>query len=330
MSSQNDIASKILKPLPSQSKGDTNMSTEIAPVNGDTNQLPEHLKLYYAQMGGQKLPTGLEDIGHNILPSYIKVVQKMARQELLDQFSVGDIIMVPENMLLGPVQRNDAGQALSESTRVPFTPLFGFDEYVVCNPATLSKSGQIPFIRERTRDPNSEIAQRAMSWEDGARQRPYPEKPNDPKLFIKYMQCLNFICVLHLEGLQDKPVQLSFTSTNFKNGRNFTSQIQMRGIPMYHCIFELYSKYQSDGSNDWYGMHVSNPTNFPAFVQSSDEAEKYLSLHKSLYDSFTNDLLRSNYGENEVISDDAKVVDTIKPQHPSPQQTTEQQAEAVF
>ncbi len=288
-SPQNQIAASILNvvsktaaPNPNINKEEQMANSENLPAVQNNNDLPEYLQLYLAD---QKAPlaTGLEEARQFTTAQYIKIVQSSST-DLLKERSIGDMILTPDDDLIAPVILDTEGKPTTESQRIPFTPISFFVEWIIRNPLNVE-----PFVRERSRDPSSEIASRARSFDKSINTLPYPEEPDNREKSIRYCETLNYISFLHLEGFNSVPVIVSFSVGSYKNGSAFGALAGLRKAPMYCCIFELYSKYTVAKKGDYYSLTADNPRQGPSYVEQGD-LQRNTDLFKGYLE--TNKLIR--------------------------------------
>jgi len=295
---QNQIATRILNVNP-QDKEEEKMPTQenLPAVPTNSNDLPEYLQIYLADRE-VPLASGLEEARQYTTAQYVKIVQSSST-ELLKDRSVGDVILTPTNEVIAPVILTADGAPTTESQRIPFTPLSFFVEWIIRNPINVE-----PFVRERSRDPNSEIARRAKSFDKSVNTLPYPEEPDNREKSIKFCETLNYISFLHLDGFDSIPVIISFSVGSYKNGSSFGALANLRKAPMYHCIFELYSKYTVAKKGDYYSLTADNPQTGPRYVKEEDMDRNTL-----LFDGYleTNKMIRDQEIQNEAPAIEAVV-----------------------
>ena len=212
------------------------MSTEL------TTQLPEHLQRAIANKGNQA--SGLEEMANYIVPPRLKVVQDKKDDERFEDVPSGTVVVIPQMLRL-------CGKG--ESFR--FTPIYAWDEFTIHNPYQMRST--LPFIRERTVDPKSEIADRARNREEF----PCPESEAH---FCKYVTHLNFLLAIHdVPDLAGIEVLISFHTGEFKTGQHLLNLLRMRtntGVPMYGVVLEATPGKHTSGTNNWMGLDISNPT----------------------------------------------------------------------
>jgi len=192
-------------------------------------------------------PRGDETIGQYVIPPRLKIVQRVASDELLAIFSAGDVIIVPNNLAVA-VGTDEAPASFR------FVPLFFFPEWCTWSPIELR--GQENTILARSLDPTSDIAQKAKN--PGLRSEQHPRNPN---LFIKHAEHLNFIISLRDHDLAGEPIVMSFVRAEHQSGSRLCSLIKMRKAPIYGCVFEATVGKRSNAKGQWHGLNLSNPAN---------------------------------------------------------------------
>jgi hypothetical protein len=196
--------------------------------------------------------TGTDGMGQFIIPPRIKIVQPVSRGEYKDKFSPGDAVLVPQMIRIVGLQLDEKNRPKNESDSVIFTPLFFFPEYCLWNP--LEAKGSMPMIRESSYDPQSHLAVRAR--DPKRRFEPCPEMPDKQ---MRYVEHLNFVVLIHADGLNMLPAIMSFSRAEHRAGSNFIALIKMRMAPMYGCKFVFKTRYRENDKGQWYGIDIENP-----------------------------------------------------------------------
>lgn len=252
---------------------------------------------YLANLQISREDFGTELMSQYIIPPRLKVVQPLSRGEYKEKFTPGDAVLAPQMLKVIGLDVDDKHRPMNKSQQVLFTPLFFFAEFICWNPL---QATTLQAVRERSFDPNSIIAKKAR--DQNARQsEPCPEYPDKP---LSYQEHLNFVCLLHLEGLNTLPVVIPFSRAEFKIGRNFMSLIKTRVAPMYACKFAFNVVFRENEKGQWYGLNIENPPeNVGGFV---DEA--MFKMCKEQYDE-----LKKAHSENRIVVDlddnDAQTLD---------------------
>ena len=240
-------------------------------------------------------PKGTDQMQEYITPPRLKVVQKQAGAALLELFGVGDIILVPEQVLVSEMARDPRGQPTGAIDPVPFTPLFFFAEWCTWNP--IEMRGEAPAIRARSFDPHGEIAQKAQSP-----QLRYEAHPENPKLQIRHVEHLNFIVGLHDVRFSDQPVVLSFQRAGHALGRRFCSLVRLRKAPLYGCNFALIAVKQENQYGDWWTLDASNPPEGVSPWVAENVFVEYRKLHEDLAKGYDEARIPTNYDEDPPSS----------------------------
>ena len=264
------------------------MSNELVNQNA---QLPAHL-----MESVNKENTGLEDVNQYISPPRLKIVQDKRSDEKYKQFSGGDIVVIPQ-----------LEKICDKDGFFIFTPLFIYDEFCIHNPYALR--ARLPMIRDRTLDPKSEIAEKA-------RRMVTEDCPEDSEHQIKYVTHLNFLVAIHdVSSLKGIEVALSFSLGEFKTATALMGSLRMRcnnGTPIYAHKFQATPGEHKSGSNEWWGLDITNPTadyEGSPWVEDAEMFEHFKSLHENY--KANRDLIKTDYTDdsqtepsNEVTNSD--------------------------
>ena len=274
-------------------------STEIAPRK-DRSGLPAT-----PQWMNVEDDHSIDDLKQYVRPPRVKVVQALSDTELVDAFGVGSVVLLPQGSPVMEMKFDEkARPCLDQVEPMLFTPLFFFAEFVCWNPLALK--GTVPAIRERSFDPNSDIAKKAQN--PNLRTEVYPE---DPSHEIQYCEHLNF--VVAIEGVDD-PCVLSFARAEFSMGQKFASMAKMRaqrGCPLYGGVYAAYIGHRVNNKGNWYGLDIANPPeDVSPFV---DEAvfEQYKALHEELKQQHADALIRVDYEDESVNTSPSEAADSI-------------------
>lgn len=257
---------------------------EVAVVNP---QLPTFMQ--------QDVDLGTEGLSDFIIPPRAKVVQKQSRDELLEQFAAGDVIIVPQNELIFPVTGS-----------VIVTPIFFFPEWIVVNPLEMKDS--LPMIRERTLDKNSQIVAKSRNpdlWEEKC--------PENEKLSIRYQECLNFVCVIEgNDSLGETPVVFSFSRAEHRQGSTLCSKIRMRKGPIFGGRFRFSIDRRSNAKGQWFGIDIANPTEEEGGPWITDESRYnfYKDLHEQYKQAHEDRRIQVDYDEEEAVKEVGDSTDT--------------------
>lgn len=255
--------------------------------------------------------TGAEELRQYIVPPRLKVVQGTSRGVFKERFSPGEIVMVPQMVLVAPMKRDDRQRPLDHGESFTFVPLFFFPEWCLWNPIEVRDSA--PSVVARSLDPNSEIARR--SRDKDRRTEPYMEngeqKIVDGKpLFRRYVEHLNYVIVIEGESdVAGVPMVLSFSRGEHRAGSNFSGLIALRRLPnkqqapIFGCRFEARAQARSGPKGDWHGIDVFNPTDVCPFVEDADQYAAYKMKYEELKKN--RDDIRVEYEDEEPAVDAA-------------------------
>jgi hypothetical protein len=242
--------------------------------------------------------TGLEEVSRYVIPPRLKIVQPLSDQTLKDSFNVGDVIIQPQMVSVAPMLY-DGAKCLNEGTAFHLVPLFFWAEWCIHN--NIKLKGQEPYIFDRTLDPKSEVAQRAINpklWSG-----PHPEKGDE--FPIRYVEHLNYVFVLIGEHeLAGTPIVASFFKAEHKTGRNFAGLAKLRRAPLFGCQYEARCKMRKNNSGNWFGIDISNPSTASGvspFVQEQEHYKVYEALYYEFKKYHADEVLRVDYDENEVV-----------------------------
>lgn len=243
-------------------------------------------------MAGEEV-TGLELLKQFIVPPFIKIIQKSAGEELLKSFSAGDVILSPANAMIAEMPRDNRGK-LIEGGHASFqvVPILFYPEWLTWNPIELK--GSEPAIRYRTLDENDPIVAKSRSA-----QLRKEAHPTHAEMFIRHVEHLNFLVILHSHALGSEPAILSFSRGEWRSGCKFASLIKMRKAPIYGCIFDAVVSLRHGAKGDWFGFDMANPEEGGPWV----EKDAYASLkviHEEFVQYHKDQRVRAQY---EVVSE---------------------------
>lgn len=235
---------------------------------------------------------GLEELRQFVRPPRLKIVQKASSSELQAQYDVGSVILTPQMMLVRGVQKNEKKRSTGIGEPFTFTPLFFFPEWLVVNPIQLR--GQMPFVRERSLDPRSQIA--ALSRSPDTRTAKCPE---DPQYTIRYIEALTFVVIVHDDGpLEATPVVMSFSKSEHKTGSKLAGLAQMRRIHIYGGNYEASTSGRSNDKGEWHGYDIGIPETAP-FV-TEEQMNAYALMHADLKAAHKESRIVVDYDDEEV------------------------------
>lgn len=269
---------------------------------------------------------GAENLAQFIIPPRMKIVQKMSKREEYGTFNTGDLLAIPGKQIISPVQFSD-GRPWVYSCAVLFVPIFFYPEWVGVNP--FAAQGVLSsMIRERSTDPNSDVAIKA----NARYKMQCPEMLQDAtgnKLYVTYGQNLNCVLIVQSVNLQNhnlQPDQLaqveeyitslresnsmllaSWRSGGHKYGRAFAALMQKRKDDIFACQFEMQTCFdKGNGKGDFFALAVDNPENpDDIWVKSAESAKQYEDLHDMLAEANRKGVLRAEYDDEPQVETDA-------------------------
>lgn len=246
------------------------------PVNVNQNKhlvsspQPAHLAKYT----DERYMEQYEELKGYVVPPRLKIVQKTSGENYKAICEVGSTILTPQMSVIA-----ENGE--------PFyvVPILKFHEFCICNPYGLK--GQLPFIRERTFDPNSEIAKLSQSketWHQVCPEVTDKKKQNDPLFMLRYAEFMNFICVLKNHEYANNPFVISFHHSLFFDGKTLATLLFSKRAPYFASCFEFKTVERKNQLGDWKGLQISNPSQESGIDSwTSDEEMK---LYSAFFDNF--------------------------------------------
>jgi len=247
---------------------------------------------------------GVSELRQFIIPPRLKVVQPMSSEQYTEKFNKGDVVLAPQLVLVAPITMDSVTKRPTKSGQpFNFVPLFFFPEYLAWNP--LESKGTLPAVRERSLDPQSEIARKARNPE--TREEPCPEVA---RAVIRYQEHLNFIMLLVNTGdTAGIPVVASFSRGEHRTGTNLASLIAMRRAPIFGCVFEATSKLRSNSKGEWYGLDITNPSvssGVNAIVTDEAQYAALKKLHLEMKEAHAKNLIIVDHDDEMVEETDNK------------------------
>lgn len=246
---------------------------------------PQQVPAYMQQDVG----AGTELLAQYIMPPMLKVVQKMAKDELLAKFDVASVIVMPNQELLFDPK---------EGTPFEFVIIGFYVEFISWNP--LERSGESP-IRERTTDPHSELAAKCRDQKRWL--EPLPKAPTDDKqLFIRNVEHLNFIVIIESEVVEPIPHIISFSRGEHKTGRLLANKVKMRRGPLYGARFAATASQGGDGRKNakgsWAGLDIVNADD--PWV-GEDKYEAYKAMSNEISRAMNGGKVQAQYDVDDVV-----------------------------
>lgn len=272
------------------------------PAKIDT-PLPAHLALQEGQSDG------LEILNQYVQPPRVKIVQPLSG-EPFNAYPPGTVLSVggPEMRVIADIGFDPVSRrSLENGNPFYFVSVFFYPEYCLWN--DFKMKGTLPAIRDRTTDPQSEIAKRAKS--QGMREEPQPEKEG---AHMRYVEHLNHVVCLYHPDLFDTPHVLSFARAEHKTGCNFAGLVRMRRAPLYGCNWEGSTIYRDNGKGQWYGWNMTNPQitdpNIEGYLSPWVEDEKMSDYFKGLHETYR-DVHKRGLLQTVYDDDDGRTVDAV-------------------
>lgn len=254
------------------------MANEIATLNA---QLPTFMQ---GQGGESK-----EQLRQSIRLPRVKIVQPTSTEENYGGAQIGSVVLTPLNNLLLEYSPPAQGEAC-----LAFTPIFFYVEWLHTNPY-----GVQPFIIEKSVDPKSRIARMAANF-DTRRQADGTE----------YRETLNYVSLIHMEGLDMTPVLLTFAGAEWKAGNLFRNLICARPGEMFGHNYLAVLKRRANEKGKWFGFDISNPypdSGVAPYVPDKETYDRNYTMFQELREAFNANLLivddepDGNYVDGQVV-----------------------------
>ncbi len=229
--------------------------------------------------------TGTEDLGEFVRPPRIRVVQALSK-DLIDTFDNGDVVLLPQKVLVSEVLKNDKKKPKTDKTGAGdpfwFVPLFFWPEWISWNPRELT---DLDAIRFRTTDPNDPLVAKCRN-----RELWYEPHPDKAEVNIRNVEHLNFVIMLMSGEFTGTEAVVSFSRAEHRSGTNLAGLIKMRKAPIFGCVFQISVGFRENPQGQWYGLDVTNPdekSGFNPFIQNEEvysgfrkKHEEFKSLHE--------------------------------------------------
>lgn len=237
--------------------------------------------------------TGMENLRNFIVPPRVKVIQPLSDSSLKERFSEGDTILVPAKILISEIIKNENGKSTKNGLPWEFVPIFFFAEFIAWNPRKMK--GTLPAIRNRSVDPDSELAAKCRNRETW-----FEECPENKDMAIRNQEHLNFI-IVPISGISaGTPCLLSFTRSEHKAGTAFASLVDMRKAPLFACVFQAQVGFRENSEGEWYGIDVTNPDENGGWVRDEVAYNSFKEHHKNMRAAHDTQILCPDYGDDEV------------------------------
>lgn len=275
------------------------MSTELAKQSG----LPSYLQAYQQENVGK--PIGTENLTQYFVPPRLKIKQAQSGDNYKD-YQNGDVLLTPELSLIA-----------HSGEKFWITPIFQFTEFCKWSPYGLK--GTMPVIAERSVDLNSVIAKRAKSKKEEDWYEICPDaKKNlqgDRNYQYRYCEHINFIVVLRPNLTKadhpanrhvNNPFIMSFHHSGFYEGKQFSTLMVNRRIPIFAGQYEFKTVDKSNAKGNWKGFSVTNPSMESGMIPCvENEADflNYKGMYEKFQDMFREDAIRADYDDDSTDSE---------------------------
>jgi len=237
------------------------------------SELPEHLR------GDAEANNTMNEF---VTPPRIKIVQPTARAPVSEKFSAGDTCLLPTLQ-----------EVAKKETPFLMVPLFFFPEYLETNPLEAET-----FIRDRSLDPNSEIAR--LSRDPEKRKRPWEK---DSTKFISYVETLNFIvAIVGHEQLTGMIASIGFQRAEHKTGTSWTTSIKFKRVPMFGTVWEAKSAKRTNQRGTWWGYNIQGCQDDQGLVLDVDAFNEFKQLNEVFKQAHADKRLVIGTDEDELAS----------------------------
>jgi hypothetical protein len=274
------------------------MSTDISLAENEERSLSLTAPSFMSADAAQ----GVEELNKYVVPPRIKIIQKQSGEEIVNRFGKGSAILTPQQFLVASME---AGKKQGEPFYI--VPLLFFPEWATINP--IQMKGTLPMLRERTQDPHSRLAKKAM--DATLRMEACPEKP---ELKMRHTEFLNFIVVILGNGdAAGIPVVMSFSRGEHGRGGAFATLLKQRcgrsKTPVFGCQFRAQVGHRSNQQGDWFGIDVSNPTEDDVaagvgpFVTDNDIYDRFKMTHTQLKEQLNAQLIQVSHDDDAIIDE---------------------------
>lgn len=243
---------------------------------------------------------GLDMLSDFVTPPRAKVVQRQSDAMLEKGFDPGDIVAVPLNVPIAPIEKDGKGKAQKKGVFFHVVPLFFYPEWILWNP--IETKGTLDAIKARSLDPKSEIAIRSRDANTRTVICPdLPSKDGKP-IHCRYVEHLTFISTIVDEdhALYGMPIAFSFQRASHSAGRNWAALIRMKNAPVCGCNYAVQSVYQSNAQGQWFQPEVTNPVLMSPYVQDPDKFTLFKSLHEDFKKAYEQNRLQVDHDDSEI------------------------------
>ena len=247
---------------------------------------------------------GIEELKSFVVLPRIKVIQKAAERATLDKFAVGDIVLVPQNILVATTDLQHNGKPEKQGESFLVVPIFFYPSWASLNPLELK--GKSPFFLKYTTDATDPLVAKCKNratWTEA--------HPDDPKLKIRNVEMLNFVVEIQKPELEGQLVVMTFMKAEWMQGSNWASLIKMSRRSIFARQWKCTSTYRpGSGNGDWYGIDVVQPDDpTQVWVPSQDRYEAYAKLNADLADMHKSKGLQADVSDGGDADPAAEPVD---------------------
>lgn len=260
----------------------------------DMPEVPEWMRVDKAELG-------TEAMAQYISPPRLKIVQGQSGIELKRDFPESTVIVVASGtkpQQLTPAVDMRIPNVHSQKFRI--VPIFFFAEFTLQNPGGLG----MPFIRDRSTDPNSPLAMRCRG-DFKQRKMQCPEHKDKE---CSFAEVLNFIVAIQDRPEFDQFYLMSFNKGEFTTGRNWCQSVRYpQGIPCYSQIFEVDVSIRTKEQNSWWGFNIEpavRPDGKLEFLTDKSWFEYYRHQFLDLQDKAREQLIIVDYEAEAQVNGD--------------------------
>lgn len=179
-----------------------------------------------------------------VTPPRLKIISSMTDHELKQKFGETAVIVRPDDIAV--TEPIDFRKGEKEGQPFVVIPLFFWTEYTEQNPYGVAN---LPFIKDRSTDPDSRLAR--LCRQTDMKKRSYP-CPEDPSKNCRYAEVLNFIVHLADPGVFQSPLHMSFQVGTFSEGKEWSKLCQVpKNVVCYAQVFEARVMMKSNDKFTW-------------------------------------------------------------------------------
>lgn len=269
-----------------------------------SNELIRKNELLPAFMANEEV-TGADQLGQYIVPPRLKIIQGASGSPFCDMFSPGDAVLVPQMIMVAPIEKNQKGRPSKTGSVFHITPVFFYGEWCLWNP--LEKKGQLPAIEMRTTNPNDAMVTKCRDFKLRLEAIPGEYDAKGNQLCRRYVEHLNFISVIvdNEHELHGMPMVISFSRGDHKGGSNFAALLKLRKAPIFGCRFQCRVGLRNDPKGDWFGLDVTNPEDGEPWVKDEAAYSAFRDIHNEFAKAHQAGNVQVEYSDEEVAAAEA-------------------------